>query len=113
MPSLIYQSVTTSDSPELARSELNYYEPVDSVPMRVDSINNGVALQSQADYHNPDMPRYVLHQTVHNSPWADAFDWETEVGFEVQQFAAQFSERYDAGVLSLPSYNESRLIYGR
>lgn len=108
-----YQSVSTSYSQELARSELNYYEPVDNIPVRVDSINGACTVVSKADFHNPDMPRYVLHQTVHNMWNSDYFDWETEVGFEVQRFEAQFSERYAAGVQSLPSYDESRLIYGR
>ena len=59
------------------------------------------------------MPRYILHQSVHNMWKSDVFDWETEVAFEVAQFAAQFGERYEQGVQALPSYDESRLIYGR
>jgi hypothetical protein len=108
-----YQSSTTSNSPELARGTLEYTEDVDSIPVRVNSFDGKSVVASQADYHNPDMPRYVLHQSVHNMWCADVFDWETEQAFEVQRFDAQFGERYLAGVQSLPSYDESRLIYGR
>lgn len=108
-----YQSSTTSPTVELSRGLIDYYEPVDAVPVRMDSINNGVMLQSQADYHNPDLPRYVLHQTVHNNVWEGTFNWEVEQAFEVERFDAQFGDRYLAGVQNLPSYNESRLIYGR
>ena len=113
MPSRIYQSVTTSNAPELERGYLSYYEPVDCVPVRYDTSSGTPVEMSTAKYHNPDLPRYVLHQTVHNMWNSDYFDWATEVAFEVQRFDAQFGERYVAGVLSLPSYDESRLIYGR
>lgn len=110
---LTYQSGTTSRSPELWRGELDYTEDVDSIPVRAGSFDGALAIESKAEYHNPDMPRYVWHQTVHNMWNSDYFDWQTEVGFEVQRFEAQFGERYLAGVQSLPSYDESRLIYGR
>ena len=108
-----YQSSTTSPTPELFRSFQTFYEPVDAVPVQNTSYNGESVIQSTARYHNPDMPRYVLHQTVHNIVWQPYFDWETEVAFEVQRFDTQFGERYLAGVQGLPSYDESRLIYGR
>jgi len=110
---LTYQSSTTSDPIELWRGYENYIEDVDDVPLRADSYDGKMNIASSGLYHNPDTPRYIWHQTVHNNVWEPFFNWEVEAAFEVQQFAAQFGERYLAGVTSLPSYDESRLLYGR
>lgn len=110
---LTYQSSTTSDTTPLFRGDLNYSEDVDHVPLRGDTYDGTFMAASAGLYHNPDMPPYHWHNSVHNNVWEPFFNWEVETAFEVARFEAQFGERYLAGVQSLPSYDESRLLYGR
>ena len=78
---MTYQSSTTSDTIPLYRGELDYTEDVDAIPVRADSYDGHLQIASQGLYHNPDMPPYKWHQTVHNNVWEPFFNWEVEVAF--------------------------------
>lgn len=108
-----YQSGTMSQDIARWNSFAEYNPNEAGIPVRLDSYDGEAMVSSQAGFHAPNAAAYRFAQRVHDSIWSDNFDWETEDAFEVARFEAQFGMHYDAGVLSLPSYDESRLIYGR
>lgn len=108
-----YQSSTTSNDILRSHTYADYNDNVSGYPLRGDTYDNQFEMSSRADNHGFEAESYRFAQSIHPTWFADNFDWQTEQDFEVSRFEAQFGMSYEAGVKSLPSYDESRVIYGR
>lgn len=102
-------------SPDISRwhAYADYNEDSVGVPMIAGSFDNQLAIESQGLYRNNTQYPYRFAQSTRNTWFTDNFDFDTELQFQVERFEAQFGQRYETEVTSLPSYDESRLIYGR
>lgn len=108
-----YQSPVSSKAPTVAHTEQRFNPNVPGTPVRAASFDNALMVVSQALYRNGTPNPYRFAQSVMGTWWNDNFDWETEQSFQVQQFAGQFGSRSITENSNLPSYDESRLLYGR
>lgn len=108
-----YQSSTMSNDIPRWHASMDYNPNEDGIPVRIDSYDGSAEIASSAGFHNPNAVAYRLAQSMRQTWWSSDFDWQTEVEFEIARFEAQFGMRYEEGTKGLPSYDESRLIYGR
>lgn len=108
-----YQSSTISKDIDRDSHFVDTKDGINGVPFGIDTSQGFAMPQSIASYHNPKLPMYRLAGYTLPAVWADHFDWDTELQFQVQRFDAEFGARYTEENVSIPSYDETRLIYGR
>lgn len=113
MGRLTYQSPVSSPTVNNWHMYADYNPNVCGAPLVGSTIGNSFVAQSEGLYHKGNAPDYRFAQTVRNSWFADGFDFDTQLAFVVSRFDAQFGEHYDTASKNMPSYDESRLIYGR
>lgn len=113
IPWRTYQSPVTSPDITRPRTYADWNCDETGTPLIGASLGNELVVQSQGLYRNGNLAAYRFPQTVRNTWFNDAFDFDTQLQFEVERFDAQFGQRYETEDTNLPSYDESRLIYGR
>lgn len=108
-----YQSGIISKDIEYFHTTGDYNPDVVGVPLIGGSFYNQLLQQSQGLYKNGTADDYRFAETTRGTWWNDNFDFDTMLAFQVERFDAQFGEHYTTEITQLPSYDESRLIYGR
>lgn len=108
-----YQSPTTSPDVGIAHHFVEYNPDDIGTPLQVSSIGNEVSVQSEGLYRNGNALNYRFSQNVRNTWYSPSFDFDTQMMFLVSRFDAQFGQRYETEQTNLPSYDESKLLYGR